>query len=289
MVVGVTTEQRWWPSPFGEDDQLGMLNHVDEAKRLAALELVREGRLYDLARILDENCPVFPGRYFRQTLVTTAHHVNVAMPVGANMVNWVTEVVSGTMQLGTHLDALSHLQIGDRGYNGWTVAELAGPAGMSRLGAEMVPQIVTRGWLVDVSERELGVGGVISLEALEGIDPEPGDAVLFHTGWGVHWEDPEVYLSGEPGPGYEVAEWLVDRGVALTGSDTWSYGPVPAEDPARPFEVPQMLNVRHGVFVVENLDTSALAADGVREFALVLTHPKLRGATGAWTSPIALV
>ena len=31
------------------------------------------------------------------------------------------------MQLGTHLDALSHLQIGERGYNGWTVAELAGP------------------------------------------------------------------------------------------------------------------------------------------------------------------
>ena len=57
----------------------------------------------------------------------------------------------------------------------------------------------------------------------------------------------------------------------------------------RPFEVPQILNVRHGVFVVENLDTSELAAAGVREFALVLTHPKLRGATGAWTSPIALV
>lgn len=64
---------------------------------------------------------------------------------------------------------------------------------------------------------------------------------------------------------------------------------MPAEDPARPFEVPQLLNVHHGVFIVENLDTTALAADGVREFALVLTHPKLRGATGAWTSPIALV
>jgi kynurenine formamidase len=160
---------------------------------------------------------------------------------------------------------------------------------MKRLGAETVPQIVTRGWLVDVSERRLGVGGVVSVEDLDGIEPEPGDAVLFHTGWGDHWDDPEAYLAGEPGPGYEVAEWLVERGVALTGSDTWSYGPVPAEDPARPFEVPQMLNVRHGVFVVENLDTSALAADGVREFALVLTHPKLRGATGAWTSPIALV
>lgn len=68
-----------------------------------------------------------------------------------------------------------------------------------------------------------------------------------------------------------------------------SYGPVPPEDPARPFEVPQTLNVRHGVFVVEHLDTSALAADGVTAYALVLTHPKLRGATGAWCPPVALV
>jgi hypothetical protein len=27
----------------------------------------------------------------------------------------------------------------------------------------------------------------------------------------------------------------------------------------------------------------------MREFALILTHPRLRGATGAWTSPIALI
>jgi kynurenine formamidase len=285
----VKTEAAWCPSPFGEDDELGMLNHIDEAKRLTALRLVREGRVYDLGRILDEDSPVFPGRYFRQTLVTTAHHANVEMPVGENMVNWITEIVSGTMQLGTHLDALSHLQVGNRGYNGWTVAELAGPVGVKRLGAETIPQIVTRGWLVDVSANALGAGGVVAVSDLDGIEPEPGDAVLFHTGWGAHWTDAEAYLSGEPGPGCDVAQWLIDHGVALTGCDTWSYGPVPAEDPARPFEVPQMLNVHHGVFVVENLDTSELAADGVREFALVLTHPKLRGATGAWTSPIALV
>jgi kynurenine formamidase len=285
----VKTEAAWCPSPFGEDDQLGMLNHIDEAKRLTALRLVREGRVYDLGRILDEDSPVFPGRYFRQTLVTTAHHANVEMPVGENMVNWITEIVSGTMQLGTHLDALSHLQVGNRGYNGWTVAELAGPVGVKRLGAETIPQIVTRGWLVDVSANALGAGGVVAVSDLDGIEPEPGDAVLFHTGWGAHWTNAEAYLSGEPGPGCDVAQWLIDHGVALTGCDTWSYGPVPAEDPARPFEVPQMLNVHHGVFVVENLDTSELAADGVRKFALVLTHPKLRGATGAWTSPIALV
>ena len=289
MVVRIEPDQPWWPSPFGEDDQLGMLNHINDAKRREAMALVRKGRLYDLSHALDESNPVFPGRYFRQTLVTTAHHTNSAMPLGENQVNWVTEIVSGTTQVGTHLDALSHLQIGERGYNGWTVPELAGPAGMKRLGAETIPQIVTRGWLVDVSRRGLGVGGVITLDHLAGIDPEPGDAVLFHTGWSAHWEDPDTYLAGEPGPGYEVADWLVEHGVALTGCDTWSYGPVPAEDRKRPFEVPQRLNVVHGVFVVENLTTAELARDRVREFALVLTHPKLRGATGAWTAPIALI
>jgi len=272
-----------WPSPFGPGDQIGMLNHITDATRAAALRLVRSGRLYDLGRVLDENVPAFPGRYFRQTLVTTAHHANGG-GIGANHVNWITEQIAGTQQLGTHLDALSHLQIGDRGYNGWGVAELADSAGVRRLGAETVPQIVTRGWLVDVAP--LRAGEVIGVPD---IDPEPGDAVLFHTGWGTEWDDPVRYLSGEPGPGLELAAWLVDRGVALTGCDTWSYGPVPAEDPDRPFEVPQLLNVRHGVFIVENLDTSELARDGVRTFALVLTHPKLRGATGAWTSPIALV
>jgi kynurenine formamidase len=284
VVVRVNNEEApWWPSPFGDDDQLGMLNHITDETRAAALKLVRSGRLYDLGRILDEDVPVFPGRYFRQTLVTTAHHENGG-GLGANRVNWITEQVVGTQQLGTHLDALSHLQIGDRGYNGWSVAELAGTAGVNKLGAETVPQIVTRGWLVDVAP--LGPGEVIDVPD---IDPMPGDAVLFHTGWGEHWDDAETYLSGEPGPGLELARWLAERGVALTGCDTWSHGPVPAEDPNRPFEVPQFLNVRHGVFVVENLDTSELARDGVREFALILTHPKLRGASGAWTSPIALV
>jgi len=255
------------------NDEIGMLAHVDEAKRREALALVREGRLYDLGRVLDEHVPAFPGRYFRQTLVTTAHHDGG---------HWITEQVAGTQQIGTHLDALSHLQTGDRGYGGWTVAELAGTAGVTRLGVETVPQIVTRGWLVDATGRD-----VVTVDDLDGIAPTPGDAVLFHTGWGEHWDDPETYLSREPGPGMEVAAWLAEHGVALTGADTWSFGPVPAE--ARPFEVPQTLNVRHGVFIVENLDTAALAADGVRDFALILTHPKLRGATGAWTSPIALV
>jgi kynurenine formamidase len=259
----------------------GMLRHIDDAKRAAALATVRSGRMYDLGHELHEGIPVFPGRHFKQTLVP-----HPGPRLGENEVDWTTEVVSATMQLGTHLDALCHLRMGDRGYDGWSLADTS-PSGATRLGIETVPQIVTRGWLVDVAP--LGAGDVIGLEHVAGLEPEPGDAVFFHTGWGTRWEDADAYVSGQPGPGMALVPWLVEHGVALSGCDTWSYGPVPAEHRDRPFLVPQTLNVEHGVFIVENLALGALAADGIREFALVLTHPKLRGATGAWTSPIALV
>jgi Putative cyclase len=127
----------------------GALALIDDAKRARALSLVRAGRLYDLGRVLDEAAPVFPGRHFRQTLVTTAHHANPGGGLGDNDVNWITEVFSGTTQIGTHLDALCHLQEGDRMYGGLRVCEVAAPGGVTRLGIETVPQIVTRGVLVD--------------------------------------------------------------------------------------------------------------------------------------------
>ena len=266
----------------------GKLALIDDRKRAAALALVRQGRIYDLGHVLDEQVPVFAGRYFKQTLVTTAHHANPEGGVGENDVNWITELVSATMQLGTHLDALSHLQMGERGYGGLTVTDLAGTYGVRHLGIETVPQIVTRGWLVDASG--LGAGGVIQPESCGGIDPEPGDAVLFHTGWGRQWGvDNAAYAATEPGPGRTLGDWLVDHRVAMTGCDTWSYGPVPAEDPDEPFVVPQMLNVKHGVVVLENLRLADAARAGLTEFMFVVSHAKLRGATGAWVAPLAVI
>ena len=147
----------WWPSPYGPDDQLGMLNEITPAKVAAAARLARQGRVYDLAHIMDEKIPAFPGRTFRQILVTGAHLLNRRRPNagpagwGENNVNWIIECVASTWQLGTHLDGLNHLQIGDRFYNGHTLTELAEEWGTNRLGIETVPQIITRGLLLDIA------------------------------------------------------------------------------------------------------------------------------------------
>jgi kynurenine formamidase len=293
----------WFPSRWGPNDQAGALNEITPAGVLAAVSLVRSGRVFDLAHVLHADVPAFPGRTFRSYLTTNYHFVNRRRPDGGpegwgrNGVNWIVEQISATQQIGTHLDALNHLQAGDRTYNGHRLADIAEDWGTTRLGVDSLPQIVTRGLLLDVAAvrgvDRLEPGEVITVAdaaaALDGRPLRPGDGVLFHTGWGGWWGmDGDRYSAGEPGPGGDLADWLAVHRVALTGCDTWSYGPVPPEDPAEPFVVPQTLNVRHGVVVLENLRLAEAAAAGLREFLLVVSHAKLRGATGAWVTPLAI-
>lgn len=295
----------WWPSRYGADDQIGTLNEITPERVAAAAQLVRKGVVVDLGRVLDEDTPKFPGRYWHQTLDVSPHFTNLQRPDavgkgwGRNQINWITEIQAGTFQVGTQLDSIGHIQIGERFYNGWTAAELVDAVGLKRFGMETVPPIVTRGLLLDVAAykgvERLPKGYVITPDdvqgtlARDGIEIRPGDAVLFHTGWGGLWgKDNAEFLSGEPGPGMAVIRELYERRVAITGADTWSFGPVPGEDPERPFLVPQTLYVQMGLFGLENLATETLAERGVHEFLFVLTHAKTRGSTAAVVAPAAL-
>jgi kynurenine formamidase len=301
-----SNSESWWPSRYGAEDQHGTLNEITPQKIVAAARLVHTGKVYDLGRVLHADVPRFEGRYWQQTLVSSSHIINPRRPGsapngwGKNSINWITELVTGTMQIGTHLDGLNHLQIGDRFYNGFQTREIVEEWGTNKLGIESVPQVVTRGVMVDIARyrgvSQLKEGEVITPKDMEAaltsqkVDLEHGDVLLIHTGWGSLWEaNPAGYTSGEPGIGMEAVDWLVKKRVAMTGADTWSYGAVPGEDPNRPFIVPQTLNAKHGLFIMENLDTSLLAAENIYEFMFVLTHYKTRGSTAAWISPIAVI
>jgi len=297
--------QPWWPSRYGAADQIGTLNEITPERLRAAVKLVRQGRTIDLGRVLDENIPKFPGRYWHQTADVTPPFTNLRRPDtvgkgwGKNQINWITEIQAGTFQVGTQLDSIGHIQIGDRFYNGWTTKEIVEPWGLNRFGMETVPPIVTRGVLLDIAAykqvERLPAGYVIRLTDVHGtlakqdIKIRAGDAVLFHTGWGSLWDrDHAEFLSGEPGPGMEVIQWLYENRIAITGADTWSYGPVPGEDPERPFLVPQTMYVKMGLFGLENLATETLADKRVYEFLFVLTHARTRGSTAAVIAPAAV-
>jgi kynurenine formamidase len=295
----------WWPSRYGQDDQIGSLNEITPAITARATSLVKQGRTIDLGRILDADVPKFPGRYWQQTIDATAPYTNLqrsdASPFGwgENHINWITEIQAGTFQVGTQLDSLGHLQIADRFYNGWRAREMIAADGLRKFGMETVPPVVTRGVLLDIAALKqvarLDRGYVITVDDLRraakqhGITVAAGDAVLIHTGWGGLWNvDNAKFLSGEPGVGLAAAAWLYDQHIALTGADTWSYGAVPGEDPRRPFEVPQTMYVKWGLVGLENLATEELAKHRIYEFLFVLTHAKTRGSTAAVIAPAAV-
>lgn len=295
----------WWPSRYGQDDQLGTLNEVTPEVTSKAVTLVKTGTVIDLGRILDDNTPKFPGRYWHQTVDTSALFINqrppdaVGLSWGKNEINWITEIQSGTFQVGTQLDSIGHIQIGDRFYNGQTTAQVVESWGLNRYGIETVPPIVTRGVLVDVAAykgwNRLYRGYVITLADMKGtlakqkLELRAGDAVLIHTGWGgLYGKNNVQFLKGEPGVGLEAVHWLYGQRIAITGADTWSYGPVPGEDPARPFLAPQTMYVQMGLFGLENLATEELAKRKVYEFLFVLTHGKTRGSTAAVVAPAAV-
>ncbi|MFO1207224.1 MAG: cyclase family protein [Burkholderiales bacterium] len=298
-------QQPWWPSRYGGEDQIGTLNEVTPAAVRAGVGLVRRGEVVDLGRVLDDDTPKFPGRYWHQTVDASAPLVNARRPDaerggwGRNAINWITEIQAGTFQVGTQLDSIGHIQIGDRFYNGWTTRQVVEAWGLNRFGMETVPPVVTRGVLLDIARWKgvprLDKGYVITVADVEGAlaaqrtQIHAGDAVLFHTGWGeLYGRDNERFLSGEPGPGLDVVHWLHAKRVAVTGADTWSFGPVPGEDPARPFLVPQTMYVKLGLFGLENLKTEELAEKRVYEFLFVLTHAKTRGSTAAVVAPAAV-
>jgi kynurenine formamidase len=85
-----------------------------------------------------------------------------------------------------------------------------------------------------------------------------------------------------------AARWLAARKIVPVGSDTWATEVVPPEDKDRPFEVHQLLLVRHGVYNLENLDLEELARDRVYEFAFIFAPLRFKGATGSPDNPIAV-
>ncbi|HYN38753.1 MAG TPA: hypothetical protein VES39_05835, partial [Rhodospirillales bacterium] len=42
---------RWWPSRWGADDEAGASNWITPAKVLAAAQLIRTGRMYEMGRV----------------------------------------------------------------------------------------------------------------------------------------------------------------------------------------------------------------------------------------------
>ena len=297
----------WWPSRWGASDEAGASNWITPNKVMAAVQLIEAGKIYELGRQDDADMPLFGERVFSLRIPGTP----TGGPFGSNQLTYFDEYLTAEIgQVGTQFDGLGHIgiQLGEPGdltemrhYNGFTVSEMGNANGLKKLGIEQVKPIFTRGILIDVAGQKgrmldageeivmTDVQAALARQSLSEDDIQPGDAILFNTGWGSLWQvDNERYNSGAPGIGLEVAEWLIDKQVLLVGADTWPVEVTPNPDADFVFPVHTELVTKNGVFLHENLTLTELIEDGVYQFAYIFVRVPITGATGSAGSPIAV-
>ena len=291
----------WRDSAWGPDDEIGAANHINPQSVLAASKLIKTGKTYNLGIIVDSDTPAFAPRSLSVSVLQPNQIESEGL--GANGMTYNDDIFMGWLGIGSQIDGLGHIGIRHEYYNGHKAADFAKTDGLTKLGIEKIPPLVTRGVLLDMARfygQEIVKEGtaytradIIAAAEAQGVELRRGDTVLFHSGWlnllDGPAEDRERYVSVEPGLGNSGAEYLAEIGVVAVGADTWGLEAVPFEKGAEGvFSVHQILIPQNGIYILENMETRALIKDGVQEFMFVLGPARLRGAVQMIVNPIAI-
>ena len=206
---------------WGEDDQLGTLNLITPAVRVAAAKLVTEGVSVSMAhpllteRAADNSSPF--------------EHRMMATPERAG--GWATDTWSLMFHgfAHSHIDALCHLAYKGKYYNDFPMSGTTAE-GCKNLGVTYIANgIFTRGVLMDIPRLkgkewlDAGEGVTVAdLEAWEkqaGFTVGSGDAVLLNTGRWARRAKEGTWQGGYPGFHASTVPWFKERDVAVVGTD----------------------------------------------------------------------
>ena len=290
-------EEKWWPSKYGADDELGAFNLLTPELAMKAAKLVKTGKTYRLGIETSNKTPAFPPRTFNVQILLPNQYDGTAY--GKNKFNYADDIIAGWMGVGSQIDGLGHAATDGVYYNGKRAKDFIKADGITMFGMENLPPIVTRGVMLDIAacmgKEMLEEGTPINskeikdCEKQQGVSIEKGDVVLFNTGWmNMLDKDPARFGKGEPGVGVDGAEYLVEKDVVAVGGDSWGLEVIPTEDPEILYRVHQILINYNGIYILENMDTRELAKDKAYEFMFVLGPARMTGAVQMIINPIAI-
>ena len=318
-------------SPWGPNDEAGNTNLLSPAKALQAKDFIKTGVSFVLAHDSENGMPLLPSNVWLQTL-------KGSLPLNQQVSN-LDFFVGDFTHDGTQFDALCHfgylptiipLLTQAVYYNRFKELDVVGLDGCKKLGVDKVKPYLTKAILVDVARhlfanrvmpegREITVDMMLATLAKQDLTPddiEPGDVVLFRTGWERNWHVTPGGLQatldyykgfpgipgGVPGVGLPLAVWLTDKQVSGVGADNWGVDVQPARNPPPGIVLPvhhQLLT--RGIPQFESLVLEALsdhlaaehAASGggargeAYKFAFFFSPLRIKGGTGSPASPVA--
>ncbi|MEX7524286.1 cyclase family protein, partial [Acinetobacter baumannii] len=139
----------WYPSVYGENDEIGAANLLTQDVVLQAMKLVKQGKTLSLAVPIDKNFPAFRHRSFRLYNIQPGQQDGQSL--GPNKFTFNDELVTAWTGIGTQLNGIGHIGINNVYYNGNKAADFVTVDGVKKLGVEKVPPMVTRGVILDMT------------------------------------------------------------------------------------------------------------------------------------------
>ena len=292
-------------SPFGADDEIGMLNLLTPALAREQLARADGGKIFDLSVDLFMGMPTWTAGGeppYNIWMVHTPRGTEVDDPIGVgreqnDLVAWSADAISMFTHCGTHVDTLNHFGYHGRIWNGYSADDKLGSLHWQVAGPDRYPPVVARGILLDIpGALDLGVLpdsfaiGPDELDQAIGkqqTELKPGDVVLVRTGRMSLWPDPAEYLAREPGLNRAGAVYLAEKGAVVVGADNIALEQLPSADPENWMSVHTYLLAEAGIPILEVMDLEELAGERCYEFVFIGASLKLRGATAGPLRPLA--
>ncbi len=289
---------------WGAEDQAGALNLITPQKRAAAARLVQSGEVVSCAREL----PVHPS----PENPTPALHMMVmagdacdatGVPGLETAMDFVGVAFHGMAV--SHIDALCHVFVGGKMYNGFPASDVKSIGAMRNSIMVARDGIVSRGVLLDIPRlrgvpwlpggERITLDDLAAAEKAAGVRVEAGDILLVAGGRDARREQEGPWNpleGGVAGLHPECIPWLHERDIAVLGSDGIS-DPLPGSGIERwPIPVHQCTLVAMGVHLLDNLMLGRLREACARhrrwEFLFNVAPLRVERATGSPVNPIAL-
>lgn len=295
---------------WGDEDQIGTLNHTTPEDIVAAGRLIRRGQVFAMGLPLDSQGPqsgLFGGRWNPiHTMLATGTDAVAGRFDTTNKLRFADDAINMPVQAATHWDSLGHIFLDDKMYGGRDARRVDG-GGVHELGIEHTrARMVGRGVLLDVARHKgvesLDDGYGISNDELDataraqGVEIGKGDFVIVRTGQMERCQKAKSWGSfaggDAPGVRFENCYWCQDKQIAAICSDTWGVEVRPNEttEVQQPWHwvvIPALGLTMGEMFVLGELAADC-AADKVYDFFFCGPPLVITGGTGSPINPLAI-
>jgi kynurenine formamidase len=276
---------------WGDADERGAANLVDAACVARATRRVEQGRTYELGIEIRRDAPLGGPRAgaIHLMAIDGGDFAALGRDDWGTADDYLILATGGT----THVDGLCHMWYDGKLYNGFPYTDVRS-SGAARCGVEKLGGLVTTAHLLDFADRETERADVIGAADIEryvserALEVGSGDALLVRTGWMEAALRKEESGRSFPAVGADAADWVADHDIAIVGADNIAVERTPGPtDSDLPLHASLLTDL--GVYILELLDLSGPAADGVGSGMFVLAPLRIHRGINSPLNPLLVV